>query len=371
MTCKYKEMTKSVEERKVYQAEWYNKNKEKRREQYNKNRDKIKLYSAKRYVIAKEEISKYDYKRREDIKNHAVKSLENKEIIDCKKWKLYCNRLRASAETNNKPYSSDFTDDMIFKKMIDGCYYCQDLATTIDRINSNLYHHPTNCVGSCFGCNNSKGNSDHDTFIRKSYYRARGKYYDDDVDIWSDNLNRPNYGNYKKTSNDRGIVFDISKDYFNTMTKEDCRYCKRSLPIGKYNGVDRIIPKNGYTLDNTVPCCDDCNTSKLTDSVDQMLSRDGRIADRIENGDLILINCDKVLRNKGVHSSTKKVCVYGNVYESQIDASRNTGIDVRDCIRFVKQPDSIFNITSDFYKFMIENKFENITKKMYLLFNRM
>jgi len=364
-------MTKSKEERKAYQEEWYNKNREKRREQYNKNSDKYKLDSAKRYDITKEEVSKYGYKRREDIKNHAIKSLENKEIIDYNKWKVYCNILRRNAETNKKPYSLDFTDEMIFKKMLNGCYYCQDLATTIDRINSKLYHHPANCVGSCFGCNNSKGDSDHDTFIRKAYYRARGKYYDDDVDIWSDNLNRPNYNNYKKTSNNRGIVFDISKDHFNTMTREDCRYCKRSLPIGKYNGVDRIVPNNGYTVDNTVSCCDDCNTTKYTGDVVQMLTRDGRISDRIENGDLIFINCDKVLRSKGVQSSSKKVCVYGNVYESQIDASRKTGIDVRDCIRRKKQPDSIFDITNDFYKFMIENKFENITKKMYLLFNRM
>jgi hypothetical protein len=32
----------------------------------------------------------------------------------------------------------------------------------------------------------------------------------------------------------------------------------------KYNGIDRVVNSVGYTLENCVPCCSNCNRAKST-----------------------------------------------------------------------------------------------------------
>lgn len=162
--------------------------------------DKQKLYMAQYRVKNSEYYKKYrednkDYRKEkdaeqlEDLKKHIIDSVEYGSIIDSNKWNLWCSRLKGSAKKH--PYSEDFTNDIIFKMMTKGCYYCGDIAMGIDRKVSMLDHTPDNCVASCRGCNISKGASDQSTFIRKSYYRSRGKYVDDIVDIWFDYKTKP------------------------------------------------------------------------------------------------------------------------------------------------------------------------------------
>jgi len=47
------------------------------------------------------------------------------------------------------------------------------------------------------------------------------------------------------------------------------------------------------------------------------------------------------------------------------------GSYVSRCITDEKHTDNIFVVTKEFYDFAIENNLENITKKMYMLFDRM
>jgi hypothetical protein len=77
--------------------------------------------------------------------------------------------------------------------------------------------------------------------------------------------------------------------------------------------------------------------------------------------------------HKGIQPSSKKVCVYGKVYVSFIEASRETQHRlqyVSECIKLGRHSDDIFEISNDFYDFMKEYDFENITKKMYKLFDK-
>jgi len=147
------------------------------------NREKNRVACAKRY---------------EDITNHALDSLRLGEIVDKTKWTYYCNRIRSHAKNKKKTYPDNFTDDMIFDMMSKGCYYCMDTATTVDRVDSRIGHIPENCVGSCWPCNSSKGNGDHDSFLRKAYYRSQKEYFDGDVNIWSENIHKPKYNDCRK-----------------------------------------------------------------------------------------------------------------------------------------------------------------------------
>ena len=106
-------------------------------------------------------------KHLEDLKQHAYESITIGEIIDRRKWDMWCNEIKRSVNNKNYAYPDDFTNDIMFEMMILGCFFCGGIATTIDRIDSNIGHIQDNCVGCCRGCNYAKGAADLATFIRK------------------------------------------------------------------------------------------------------------------------------------------------------------------------------------------------------------
>jgi hypothetical protein len=57
-------------------------------------------------------------------------------------------------------------------------------------------------------------------------------------------------------------VFDITFDEFVIRVKSPCVYCGREAKENDYNGLDRVYNDIGYTLDNVVSCCSDCNYCK-------------------------------------------------------------------------------------------------------------
>jgi len=319
---------------------------------------------------SKEKIKEYNAKRNEDITKYALESLRLRKLIDQTKWKYFCNRIRNGAENNKYPYSNNFTDDMIFEMMSEGCYYCEDIATTIDRVDSSIGHIQENCVGSCWPCNMSKGNGDHDSFLRKAYYRTEKEYFDDDIDIWSDNIHKPSRLKYEKKAIRQEVVFDLTKDHWDIIVRGDCAYCLRSLSSKKYNGVDRVIPSGGYTLSNVVSCCDDCNRDKGMLSVESMKIRNEKITERMRNGNLVITNCSKVLQYNGKNPSSKKVCVRGKLYQSNAEASRGIGMEVSYvsiCLRDGRYSDDIFIVSDEFYK-EYKNIEVYITKSMFIGF---
>ena len=275
---------KDPAEAKKYQQDYYQKNKERKiaeaRERYQNNKETKQESVAKRY---------------KERKQHGMNSIINRSIIDRRKWDMWCNEIKrcAAKRNNSHPYSDDFTNDIMFEMMIKGCFYCGDIATTIDRIDSKLGHTIDNCVGCCLGCNISKGASDPNTFVKKAYYRARGEYYDDDTDIWYVHKQKPRMDQYKR----KGVPFELTKDEWEKLVVGDCAYCHRS-PIAWF-GVDRIVPSRGYVSNNVASCCLDCNTDKLEDDVDIMHKRNERIARRMDDGELVIGDHEKVILHKG------------------------------------------------------------------------
>lgn len=92
------------------------------------------------------------------------------------------------------------------------------------------------------------------------------------------------YYRYKKQALDRAYVFEINEETFSELTKQKCHYClkipsqvsssgswssKNSPYI--YNGIDRKNNTKGYTLDNCVSCCSNCNSAKRAKSYEQFM----------------------------------------------------------------------------------------------------
>ena len=73
----------------------------------------------------------------------------------------------------------------------------------------------------------------------------------------------------------RGLDFQIEIDVFESLTKAPCFYCGeapsqlKSSAFDSYlaNGIDRLDNNIGYSLDNCVSCCWNCNTMKRCMSV--------------------------------------------------------------------------------------------------------
>jgi 5-methylcytosine-specific restriction endonuclease McrA len=323
-------------DRQKYKQDWYRKNKEqekKRRAKHHKNH-----------------------------KQHAYDSITSGSIIDREIWNKWCDDIKRKAEEKH-PYSDDFTSDVMFEMMVQGCFYCDEVAMTIDRVDSKLEHTPENCVGSCPGCNNSKGAADPDTFIRKAYYRARGTYYDDDTDIWFVHKQKPYTSGYNKK-----VPFELTKDEWEKLIVGKCAYCHRSPTT--WFGVDRIDPPKGYILGNIASCCWDCNLDKLEDDVETMRARNERIAQRMDDGELVIDGHEKVILHRGNHPSSKTVCANGKVYENQKAAARENKMNKTTFYRRIndgKDPD-IFAVTKEFYE-EYKDSIEDITKNMFIAFD--
>lgn len=76
--------------------------------------------------------------------------------------------------------------------------------------------------------------------------------------------------NYISRAKKKGREFSLTKDQFVEITQKNCEYCEvppvhnTKSRTGNYphNGLDRKINDQGYTYENSLPCCYICNSIK-------------------------------------------------------------------------------------------------------------
>ena len=90
---------------------------------------------------------------------------------------------------------------------------------------------------------------------------------------------------YSAAAKRRNHCFELSHTQFEIITSKDCFYCgepprnvarvsrgsKYRNSEFKYNGIDRVDNTKGYTYDNSVPCCKQCNFAKRNLSQEDFL----------------------------------------------------------------------------------------------------
>lgn len=75
---------------------------------------------------------------------------------------------------------------------------------------------------------------------------------------------------YKRSAKQRDIPWFLTKDEFASFWKKPCYYCGDLIST---IGLDRIDSSKGYTLQNIVPCCSQCNTIKLDYSQEEFITK--------------------------------------------------------------------------------------------------
>jgi hypothetical protein len=128
--------------------------------------------------------------------------------------------------------------------------------------------------------------------LRKEQARRMGNRYGPKLKlpIGQSGFNRL-FRQYRYQALHRKIAFSLDLVTFSSKTKADCYYCGK--PAGQfsegssnkdthyvYNGLDRVNNALGYTVENTVPCCADCNRAKRTRIQDEFIAWAKRIAAR-------------------------------------------------------------------------------------------
>ena len=73
----------------------------------------------------------------------------------------------------------------------------------------------------------------------------------------------------RKSAKERGINFSLLFELYETqLWGKPCHYCGCKIEI---TGLDRKDSSKGYSLDNIVPCCHDCNRKKKDKPYDQFV----------------------------------------------------------------------------------------------------
>lgn len=92
---------------------------------------------------------------------------------------------------------------------------------------------------------------------------------------------------YRSGARARNLCWDLSVEEFERLITGDCHYCgvppsnlrARRKTQFRYNGIDRLENSVGYTKENSVTCCVECNMAKKQRSANDFISHCRRVAE--------------------------------------------------------------------------------------------
>jgi hypothetical protein len=245
----------------------------------NKRNDLILLKKEIKDKMKKKYYIKYREKKRKENENEYLKNNaetaknwrdNNKEHLAEWRAQNFAQRfggIKSQAQKKGIIWNEDLTDEICYKMMTSNCFYC-DFAPDkslngIDRMDSMGSYEKKNTVSCCKRCNFIKGCLDPVTFIKRCQHIS--KHFNGDgilnKEIWSDSKSVP-YKQYLTRAAKKDYEFSLTKQQFFLITEENCYYCDKENTITHKNGIDRKDNKIGYTIDNCVSCCRECNYMK-------------------------------------------------------------------------------------------------------------
>jgi hypothetical protein len=210
-------------------------------------------------------------------KNDERSSVSSNKLKDYKK----------NTDKDNKKWN--LTDDQAFYLYYQNCFYCNIEPKTnqlsgIDRLNhvEEKAYDIDKVVPACTTCNIMIGQVTITKFREmcehialKSGKLTEGNLYPNHF-IFNPNYT---YEYAKSCADNKGQPFNLTRDEFNAVIKNECYYCK-TVPLGNEGGIDRLNnnDNNCYYKDNCVSCCTTCNNLKRDLQYDILLDKCYNIA---------------------------------------------------------------------------------------------
>lgn len=114
---------------------------------------------------------------------------------------------------------------------------------------------------------------------KREYYRENKDRINSQNKAWTQ-TKKGRFTTYRNNAKHRSIEFNLTEDEFYGYWQQPCHYCGDDIDTV---GVDRVDSKEGYTIDNTVPCCSVCNKMKLDLGVDVFISQIRKIYKHLED----------------------------------------------------------------------------------------
>ena len=161
------------------------------------------------------------------------------------------------------------------------CTYCGFLDEKkgfggVDRMDSSKGYTKENCVSCCKKCNFMKTCLDPVTFIDRARHLAN---ITQKPNAWP-KTKITSYVQHKNSAENRKISCDLTIDDHDALVTSQCSYCR----INNAGGIDRKDSKLGYSVENCVACCAECNYFKKTMTPEQLIDQCNRIASFWESG---------------------------------------------------------------------------------------
>jgi hypothetical protein len=247
-------------ERKTVKNEWKENNYDKvvmynvnyRGRQHNENQEEYLKRNA-------ETMAKWRENNPEKVKEINEKKLKNINT-HYYNYKYKSNKYRLNFELSLEQF------DTIVKMP---CYYCgiiQDKGFNgIDRMDQTQGYVYKNCASCCKVCNFLKGSVDNISFLQrvehiltKNTMITNGNYYPNAFA----NHKKNTYLEYRNSALSRNYIFELTREQFDSLIKENCYICGKISNEVHTNGVDRFDNDIGYTIENTNSCCGECNFMK-------------------------------------------------------------------------------------------------------------
>jgi hypothetical protein len=174
------------------------------------------------------------------------------------------------------------------------CHYCNIIQERgfngIDRLDSSIGYHITNCVSCCSRCNYMKGT------LSKNVYLCRAEHiltYHKKIDgtlfpeYFADHI-RITFSQYMARAIQKNIEFSITDHEYFTITNEPCYICGKENTETNKNGIDRYDNSKGYTIENSRSCCAECNCMKLDYTFDEIMNKFLLIYNKHKNRQFII-----------------------------------------------------------------------------------
>lgn len=254
-------------------------------------------------------------KREEDLEGYLLNNAksakiwrDNDNLEHLSAWrknnfKQRYNGIFGMAKMKGIPWHNNLTKEICKEMMSSSCYYCGHLSPEIlngiDRLDNQRCYILDNCVPCCKYCNFIKSALDPETFIERCchisfVFDGKGEL---SPESWSD-YQSASYNQYKyRAVVIKNIDFELSREQFQILTDSNCHYCWKKNDDFNKNGVDRKDNSLGYTMENVVPCCAECNYMKCDMGYQEFIDHCKKVSEYFFDNEIIFPKVEVCLRS--------------------------------------------------------------------------